>query len=265
LELGMATLQRLGHRQTNRLFLRRRHVMPDHPGTAVDHQHGCHGGMAHAGNSERKGNGNQGATIRLHDGNLQGNTASISTRREDSDILRQTHDSAAASCRPELVETAAAIIWNSVSVYGFATGNLPVATLEQRQSQQAYRALDHESPSHGGVTIDSKASRPEPRRHSAADTGSHVDLDGVILGHMSLLVMNLLPYLDGSLLARQHTEPRVAGRGHRATAEFAAHLQLAPLRRHDRKAAVPWRQLANGRLGHVVELVVFEAHGGVKP
>src|SRR6185437_10774267 len=131
LELGMATLQRLGHRQTNRLFLRRRHVMPDHPGTAVDHQHGCHGGMAHAGNSERKGNGNQGATIRLHDGNLQGNTASISTRREDSDILRQTHDSAAASCRPELVETAAAIIWNSVSVYGFATGNLPVATLEQ--------------------------------------------------------------------------------------------------------------------------------------
>src|SRR6185437_10043204 len=191
--------------------------------------------------------------------------ASISTRREDSDILRQTHDSAAASCRPELVETAAAIIWNSVSVYGFATGNLPVATLEQRQSQQAYRALDHESPSHGGVTIDSKASRPEPRRHSAADTGSHVDLDGVILGHMSLLVMNLLPYLDGSLLARQHTEPRVAGRGHRATAEFAAHLQLAPLRRHDRKAAVPWRQLANGRLGHVVELVVFEAHGGVKP
>jgi hypothetical protein len=43
--------------------------------------------MSHSGDSEREESGNDGATIRLHDGDLQVDAASISTRREDSGIF----------------------------------------------------------------------------------------------------------------------------------------------------------------------------------
>lgn len=68
--------------------------------------------------------------------------------------------------------------------------------------------------------------------HSATDAGDYIDFDGVILGQLPLLVVHLLSYLDGSLLARQRTQPRLAKCRQRATAEFIPNLQLTDVLSH---------------------------------